>query len=317
MKTKEKQSKKTAIILVIIIITISFAAISKKISYATNKEEIEYREKIKISQKEKIDLQEIINKNYQKTEKENIKTETVDLEYITIYKENPNLLKGVVQTIQEGRTGTEQIITKVTYENGNPKEELVSRTITKAAFDKIVEVGTAQKVEVQNKTNNNLSFDIKLNKPSGLTLEQFKKILTDDKDKNKIFEKNAEFFYYIEKQYNINGVFVAAVAIHESSWGTSSLAKNKKNLFGYGASDSDPYNNAYKFTSYSESIDLMARVFVKYYINPKGTKIYGDEKASGKYYNGSTISDVNKKYATDNAWTSGVYKNMKYLYNKL
>ena len=61
MKTKEKQSKKTPIILVIIIITISFAAISKKISYATNKEEIEYREKIKISQKEKIDLQELIN----------------------------------------------------------------------------------------------------------------------------------------------------------------------------------------------------------------------------------------------------------------
>ncbi len=50
-----------------------------------------------------------------------------------------------------------------------------------------------------------------LNKPSGLTLEQFKNILSDSKDTNKIFENNAEYFYYIEKQYNINGVFVAAI----------------------------------------------------------------------------------------------------------
>ena len=103
-------------------------------------------------------------------------------------------------------------------------------------------------------------------------LEQFKKILTDDKDKNKIFENNAEYFYYIEKQYNINGVFVAAVAIHESGWGTSKIALQKKNLFGYGAYDSNPYNGAYEFTDYSECIDLIARVFVKYYLNAKGNR---------------------------------------------
>ena len=47
-----------------------------------------------------------------------------------------------------------------------------------------------------------------LNKPSGLSLEQFKKILSDGRDKNKIFEKNAAYFYYIEQQYNINGVLI-------------------------------------------------------------------------------------------------------------
>ena len=31
-----------------------------------------------------------------------------------------------------------------------------------------------------------LSFDMQLNKPSGLSLEQFKKVLTDSKDKNGI-----------------------------------------------------------------------------------------------------------------------------------
>lgn len=162
-----------------------------------------------------------------------------------------------------------------------------------------------------------LSFDMALNKPSGLSLEQFKKILTDSKDKNKVFEQNAEYFYYIEKQYNINGVFVAAVGIHESSWGTSKIAQEKYNLFGYGAHDANPYNGAYTFANYSESIDLIARVFVKYYLNPKGTSIYEGEVATGKYYNGPTLSGINAKYATDKNWANGVYSHMKYLYNKL
>lgn len=163
----------------------------------------------------------------------------------------------------------------------------------------------------------NLRFDMPLNKPSGLTLEQFKKILSDSKDTNKIFQSNAEYFYYIEKQYNINGVFVAAVGIHESGWGTSKIASDKNNLFGYGAYDSNPYNGAYQFSTYSECIDLIARVFVKYYINPKGTSIYGGEKAAGTYYNGATLSGINTKYATDKNWANGVYNHMKYLYNKL
>ena len=124
-----------------------------------------------------------------------------------------------------------------------------------------------------------------LNKPSGLSLEQFKKALSSPRDANKIFANNAEYFYYIEKQYKINGVFVAAVGIHESGWGTSKIATTKNNLFGYGAYDSNPYNGAYTFNSYSQSIDLMARVFVKYYLNPAGTNIYGGEKALGTYYN--------------------------------
>lgn len=162
-----------------------------------------------------------------------------------------------------------------------------------------------------------LNKNMQLNKPSGLTLDQFKKILSDSKDTNKIFEKNAEYFYYIEKQYNINGVFVASVGIHESAWGTSKIAMQKNNLFGYGAYDSNPYNGAYNFSNYSESIDLLARVFVKYYLNPAGTSIYGGEKAVGTYYNGATLNGVNTKYASDKNWANAVFSHMQYLYNKL
>lgn len=164
----------------------------------------------------------------------------------------------------------------------------------------------------------NLGFSMLLNKPSGLTLEQFKNIFENDSnDKNNVFKESAEYFYYIEQQYNINGIFVAAVGIHESAWGTSSISKNKKNLFGYGAYDSDPSGSSYTFQTYGEGIDLVSRVFMKYYLNPSGTPIYGGETAVGTYYNGATLSAVNKRYATDKNWANGVFKWMTYLYNKL
>lgn len=358
-------------------------------------------EDIIISEAEKVNIDNILEKN-KKQNKEEYTTEEVELEYITKYKNNASLPKGTIQVVQEGRQGKQQITKKVVYENDElVSEEQVTCKVTKAAVNKIVEIGTggyvsnykvkvgdklyvtsdrlsvvvepnenSQKVATLSKGNelkvlevsgdwykisssgtigyvksecttyidssvkkeeqtnggvnknkaqllSNLSFNMTLNKPSGLSLEQFKKVLSDDKDKNKIFENNAEYFYYIEKQYNINGIFVAAVGIHESAWGTSKIARDKNNLFGYGAYDSNPYNGAYSFSNYSESIDLISRVFVKYYLNPKGTNIYGGEKALGTYYNGPTLSGVNTKYATDKNWANGVYTHMKYLYNKL
>ena len=354
---------------------------------------------IEISNAEKVNLDDILNSNIENKQKEEYVVEEIELEYITKYQTNTSLPKGMLQVIQEGREGKQEITIKKTYKNGELiNEEQISSKVTKGAVNKIVEVGganyrsnykvkvgdniyttsdrasvmvepndEAQKIatlkkgielkvlEVQKnwykisgsgtrgyiKTesttyinpNNNmeeydssssssqnivkLSFNMTLNKPSGLSLNQFKKVLTDTKDVNKIFYNNAEYFYYIEKQYNINGLFVAAVGIHESAWGTSKIALNKNNLFGYGAYDSNPYNGAYSFSNYSECIDLIARVFVKYYLNTKGTSIYGGEKAQGTYYNGATLSGVNQKYATDKNWANGVYSHMKYLYNKL
>ena len=66
-----------------------------------------------------------------------------------------------------------------------------------------------------------------------------------------------------------------------------------------------------------ESIDLIARVFSKYYLNPAGTSIYDGQVASGAYYNGATLTGVNKKYASDKNWANAVYSWMKFLYNNL
>ena len=420
MRAKDKKRKyifftlRNIIIFSIVVISIFYIIIfyhyyfGESVVYAT--EVSSPIEELTLSKAERIDIDSYIENNSKEGVKEEYTVEEVELEFITKYKNNASLPKGTLQVTQEGRKGKQQITTKKTYENDQLiGEEQVSAKITKAAVNKIVEVGTgsgrASNYEVKvgdtvyvtsdrlsvmaqpdensqrvatlskndilqlkeikdtwyriesgstrgyvkaecttylnpNKQNeeteknteqgntnattksanalkSTLSFQMALNKPSGLSLDQFKKVLTDAKDKNNIFANNAEYFYYIEKQYNINGIFVAAVGVHESAWGTSKICLEKKNLFGYGAYDSNPYHSAYNFSDYSESIDLLARVFVKYYLNPKGTRIYGGEVATGSYYNGATLTGVNKKYASDKNWANSVYQYMQYLYNKL
>ena len=363
MKAKDKSRKykkitlKKLIISMASILIILYSIIFYNYYFAKNEvyaketsADISESQSVEISNAENINLDEIIENNTKNQQTEEYTTEEAVLEYITKYKSNAELPKGMIQVVQEGREGTQQITKKNTYQNGElVSEEQVGSKVTKAAVNKIVEIGSGNytsnykvkagdtiyvtsdrlgvmvepneqsqkiatltkgnelkvlsvqnswyqisgsgttgyvkaenttyinpnsKYEEESNTSNSqsitkLSFDMALNKPSGLSLDQFKKILTDSKDVNKIFENNAEYFYYIEKQYNINGVFVAAVGIHESSWGTSKIAKEKNNLFGYGAYDSNPYNGAYNFSDYSECIDLISRVFVKYYLNQK------------------------------------------------
>ncbi len=322
-KDRKKTSKFVLIISIILLVFISvyIKYMSNKVTYAV--EEIPKQKvdtKIKISSAEIIDLEEIIKNNTkQNSNREEIYEKQEELEYLTKYRNNDELYVGTTKVSQEGRNGIQTITMKRTYDSdGNMiSDEQVSVVVTKSSINKMIDIGTKIYVAPKETLNlGTLTFDIPLNKPSGFSLQQFEKVLTDEKDVNNIFQNNAKYFYYIENEYSINGIFVAALGIHESGWGTSKIAKNKYNLFGYGAYDSNPYNGAYSFSNYSEAIDLIARVLVKYYLNPAGTSIYDGEKASGRYYSGNTLSAVNKKYASDKNWANAIYNHMEYLYKK-
>ncbi len=176
----------------------------------------------------------------------------------------------------------------------------------------IIEKNRIQKILIK------VNIDMELNRTSGLTLNDYKKIFTGiPNDTNKIFQNNYTAFYNAEKKYNINGIFLASIAIHESAWGTSQIANDKHNLFGYGSYDATPYESSFEFADYSEGIETVAKSLVKYYLNPSGTKIYGGETASAWYYNGPTLKGVNTRYASDSKWHEKVFKYMEMLYNKL
>ena len=322
------------IIVVVIIVVITLKKIvESKLSHEIITGEIAQAQEIEWMYDEyegTVNIDDIIQKNMQDEIKTVIETEIVDLEYQTEYQDTVNLPVGTIKVLNEGKDGKQELIIKKQYQREQLiVDEQIGRRVVTPAINKIVQIGKGSFDNIINNSDNviqyskqelleTLSKSMTLNKPSGLTLEQFKKILKNEsKDKNGVFEENAEYFYYVEQAYGINGVFVAAIGIHESAWGTSKIATNKKNLFGYGAYDMNAYASAYKYNGYAAGIDMIARVLMKNYLNPKGTNIYNNEIATGKYYNGNTVTAVNKKYATDKKWADGVYSWMCYLYNRL
>lgn len=168
------------------------------------------------------------------------------------------------------------------------------------------------------KIKSKLDINMDLTQKSGLALSDYEKVLSNiSSDKNKVFQNSYNDFYNIEQKYDINGIFLAAIAIHESGWGTSKISIDKKNLFGYGSYDSTPYQSSFTFNTYEEGIEIVAKSLIKNYLNPEGKVIYDGEVATGVYYNGPTVSGVNVRYASDPNWNIKVFSKMLYLYDRL
>jgi hypothetical protein len=105
----------------------------------------------------------------------------------------------------------------------------------------------------------------------------------------------------VEKLYGVNAWYVASHACWESSWGRSRIAKDKNNLFGYGAYDRSPYKSAWTFATKGDCILKVMKNVARDYLSPKG-----------RYYrNSPTLKGMNVKYATDKNWHNGIAKIMK------
>lgn len=163
-----------------------------------------------------------------------------------------------------------------------------------------------------------LNFNMTLNVKSGLSLDDYKRILADEpRDVNKVIYSNAEAFYNAEQKYNVNGLLLVAMAIHESGWGTSAISLDKRNLFGYGAYDNDAYNSAYTFDTYAEGIEFVAKILAKAYLNPAGMTMSDGDTTTGRYYSSPTLTGINARYSTDPNWCTKVFSYMTYFYDKL
>jgi len=98
-------------------------------------------------------------------------------------------------------------------------------------------------------------------------------------------------FVATQEKYGVNALYQAAHAIHESAWGTSTIAQDKQNLFGWGAEDSDPYGGAKRLSSFEACVDYVMGEVADLYLEP------GDFR-----YNGPNLDGMNVYYATDDRW---------------
>lgn len=115
--------------------------------------------------------------------------------------------------------------------------------------------------------------------------------------KNAPMQGLGESFINAELDTGINAVFLAAIAIHESNWGKSTLATERNNLFGFAAYTSTP-ENAIAFASKEDAIAYVAQFLRTHYID-------------GDYYRGHTIRDINELYAADKNWSIQIFSTMQ------
>lgn len=96
-------------------------------------------------------------------------------------------------------------------------------------------------------------------------------------------------------KYGINPLFLAGLAIHESNYGKSRIAQDKNNLFGFKAYDQSPYASAAGYSSFTDSIESVAKYLKESYLS-----------LGGKYYSGTSVAAIGKRYATDPNWAKAI-----------
>ena len=133
MKSKEKREKKVKLTIKNIIYSLIFMVFTlyaflfynlyfSKEVYATEENSDNRAEEVKISKAEEINLDEIITQNTNDGQKEEYEVKEEVLEYITKYRTNNDIPKGMVQVVQEGRQGVQEVTIKKTYKD----EELIN-----------------------------------------------------------------------------------------------------------------------------------------------------------------------------------------------
>ena len=122
--------------------------------------------------------------------------------------------------------------------------------------------------------------------PSGVTVDDLK-LVTRYK-----LVGTEETLYKLEQEYDLNCLFLLAIASHESAYGTAQFRPN--NVCGYGGKG---------FSSINECLETVGRALANSYLSP-----------SGAYYKGNTIAAVNRTYAADGAWNVKVARKVAYFY---
>lgn len=108
-------------------------------------------------------------------------------------------------------------------------------------------------------------------------------------------------YYYAEKKYNINAIFLMALNSEESGHGRSYLAKTYNNIGGVKKG-----NSWRRFNSWGESLNYIANLISTAYLTE-----------GGAYYNGLSIYDVNIKYCEGTTWSGNINTIVNDLIKKL
>ncbi|MGH9072225.1 MAG: glucosaminidase domain-containing protein, partial [Acidimicrobiales bacterium] len=132
--------------------------------------------------------------------------------------------------------------------------------------------------------------------PSGITVKQIQEFLNIVPSP---LVNDASYFIQAEQTNHVSAIYLVAEAVLETGWGRSWIYVNKRNLFGFGASEPDPDRNAWTFSSDQACIADVSSDIYQQYLTP-----------GGAYYNpseGPTVLGMSLHYDPANSsWATRV-----------
>ena len=128
-----------------------------------------------------------------------------------------------------------------------------------------------------------------------------------------ITPSDAQGIYDAQQKSGMSALAILGIGALESGYGTSNIAKQKNNIWGWNATNVNPGGNATSFSQMSEGAKQFADAYLKTYYNGYGAKSINSagtgNNPSGKGYayhdNGSI----------DSSWATKVSSIMKNFYN--
>ena len=119
--------------------------------------------------------------------------------------------------------------------------------------------------------------------------------MTSDKP-NSVMRGTGETFMKAGQESGLDPRYLVAHAAHETGWGTSSIARDKGNMYGIGAFDASPYSSAYGYNNTESGIIEGAKWIAKNYYQGRNAK---------------DLDSMNVDYATDSEWAKKIAATMK------
>lgn len=174
-------------------------------------------------------------------------------------------------------------------------------------------------------TQDNVGFDASLDGSSlggldvatqlpKLSTTQIAKIInTHFSNSPVISSSDADGIYNAQKNTGMSALAILGIGALESGYGTSSIAKQTNNIWGYGATNINPAGNAHRYSQMSQGANQFASEFMKTYYNGYGAKTIN---AAGTGNNpkgmGYAYTDSGQ---IDSSWATQVSDIMGTLYN--
>lgn len=151
--------------------------------------------------------------------------------------------------------------------------------------------------------NNLASLDVTTELPK-LSASQISDIISKHFSNSTVIKpSDADGIYNAQQSSGMSALAILGIGALESGYGTSNIAKQKNNLWGWNATNVNPGGNATAFSQMSKGAEEFANSFMKTYYNGYGAKsIYAagtGNNPSGKGYAYNDDGTINSKWATD------------------